>query len=245
MADGQYTKAPIVEAVVEFRFQKEVDIPDLEAPSRHPDREYVNSKKMFRVGTHLTLDAQNSQARVEQQEMGWEFRTAAGDVVLIVDREKVLFSQLAPYPGWNTFLSRIERDWEWARNVVGIHPMNRAAIRTINRLDVPSTLYQPANYISVLPSVPADIGDTLEAFTQQVELSLTPNGHRKVRINSGSISEMVVPNHSSILLDIDVWDQSVMPIKLDDTWQLLGELRNLKNDIFEKCITEAARELFK
>ncbi len=244
MFGKRYSKAPIVEAVVEFRFAKEIDFPDLQSPSRRPHKEYTNAQQTVRLGGRFTIGEAQPQAEFEQQPMGWEFRTAAGDVVLIVDREKVLFSQLAPYPGWEVFRSRVQRDWEWARKTIGIHPIGRVAIRTINRIDVPSQMYQPVQYLTTLPTVPPSLGVSLDAFTIQVELAVSEDAKRRVRINAGSISEMVVPNHGSLLLDIDLWDDEGQPMRLESAWAQLEELRNLKNHIFEQCITDAARELF-
>jgi uncharacterized protein (TIGR04255 family) len=46
------------------------------------------------------------------------------------------------------------------------------------------------------------------------------------------------------MLDIDIFMVSNTPQKDDDIYQLLNEIRVKKNETFEACITNRARELF-
>ena len=49
---------------------------------------------------------------------------------------------------------------------------------------------------------------------------------------------------NSVILDLDVFKDGVEVVSDDELWALLETLRNRKNEFFEGCITDRARELF-
>jgi uncharacterized protein (TIGR04255 family) len=53
-----------------------------------------------------------------------------------------------------------------------------------------------------------------------------------------------VPGKLSFSLDIDVWRQVDVPQKDNDVLELLGKMRDAKNQLFETFITDKARDLF-
>jgi uncharacterized protein (TIGR04255 family) len=52
------------------------------------------------------------------------------------------------------------------------------------------------------------------------------------------------PGFVSIVLDIDVFREYQSPANEDETWSTLDRIRDIKNEIFEACITDKTRELF-
>jgi uncharacterized protein (TIGR04255 family) len=57
--------------------------------------------------------------------------------------------------------------------------------------------------------------------------------------------EPAIPETVAILLDIDVYMLEDLPNTVTALEQKLEDLRNLKNKIFEICITDKARESFR
>ncbi len=49
----------------------------------------------------------------------------------------------------------------------------------------------------------------------------------------------------TFIMDIDVFQEQIIDKSLDSLIINFTEIRNIKNDIFENCITPATRELFK
>jgi uncharacterized protein (TIGR04255 family) len=49
----------------------------------------------------------------------------------------------------------------------------------------------------------------------------------------------------SVVLDIQFVSGNNVPSEEDGIWQTFEQLRTKKNDVFEACITDAARELIR
>jgi uncharacterized protein (TIGR04255 family) len=71
------------------------------------------------------------------------------------------------------------------------------------------------------------------------------NGKGNVLINTIPVFPPPLVNHFSIMLDIDVSQQFDLPQRDDDLHGLLSQMRDEKNRVFEACITDTARELFR
>lgn len=64
-------------------------------------------------------------------------------------------------------------------------------------------------------------------------------------LTSNLLAPSPVPNCASLLLDIDVFRSEAIPAKDEDMWGLIDQARGIKNAVFEACVTEHARELFR
>ena len=54
-----------------------------------------------------------------------------------------------------------------------------------------------------------------------------------------------VPGSISIILDIDISRESDIPMHPDKLWPVIDEVRSIKNDLFERAITEKTKALFR
>ena len=52
------------------------------------------------------------------------------------------------------------------------------------------------------------------------------------------------PGLASIILDIDLFRQENVPQDEKEMWDFFEVLHDRKNDVFEACLTDKARELF-
>ena len=60
-----------------------------------------------------------------------------------------------------------------------------------------------------------------------------------------TIIDPAVPGVVSVVLDIDIFCTDDIPDTEEDIWTFFELLRERKNNVFEACITDKARELFK
>jgi uncharacterized protein (TIGR04255 family) len=60
-----------------------------------------------------------------------------------------------------------------------------------------------------------------------------------------TIIEPANPAVVSLVLDIDVFRTVDIPQTDPELWNLFEQLRKKKNEVFEACITDAARRLFR
>ncbi len=62
-------------------------------------------------------------------------------------------------------------------------------------------------------------------------------------INTNVVKSPLI-DHYSIVLDLDLSPHGDMPQKSDKVWEMINQMREYKNNAFEMCITDKARELF-
>jgi len=62
---------------------------------------------------------------------------------------------------------------------------------------------------------------------------------------SQAIIEPAKPGVVSVVLDNDIFRAEEVPTDEGEVWEFFDMLRERKNDVFEACITDKSRELFK
>jgi uncharacterized protein (TIGR04255 family) len=237
-----YPYPPITEAVVEFRFDSQLDEPELAKISAKLSRYYPNEQVQVAKGVKLDLDS----STVEFEDGGKIHRRTNVDEneIVIMGAQSLAISQLAVYPSWDNFHRRIVRDREIWRKVVGFRKITQIGMRFINRIDVPIDEEGKARHEDYLklqillpPEYPHNTGYSLSVQLPLQDLKSVAN------VNSGAVNSPV-PKHASFVLDIDIIRIVDVPQRDDDIEPLLSDMRAEKNRLFESFITDAARERF-
>ena len=118
-------------------------------------------------------------------------------------------------------------------------------MRYINRIDIP--ILGPAiilgQYLTIAPNAAPVTQLPMTTFTTQIAFP-TINPFWAATITTTTLGQTVLPNHHSLVLDIDIARTSEITINDADLWPMIDEARALKNDLFERCITDEARKLF-
>ncbi len=86
-----------------------------------------------------------------------------------------------------------------------------------------------------------EIGE-ITAFASRL-VGTVPSIDGQVIVNAGTVLSPLI-DHTSFLLDIDLYKDTNLPIRDDDIWELFLTLHTEKNKLFEAFITDRARELF-
>ena len=119
--------------------------------------------------------------------------------------------------------------------------VTRAALRYINRLDLPLPLKDFKDYLRTVPEVSPSLPQGLSGFFMQLHIPQEDLDALAV------INETIVPPRKpdtvSVILDIDLFKEK--NLGLDEAWSMFDRFHVRKNEIFEGCITDRARELFK
>lgn len=238
-----YPRAPITEAVIEFRFAEQIKFTDAERAARKFGAQYpvVENEEQKEVTFEFTTG-------VSKSNVSWSGRKLSSSDradVTMIRTTAFLASRLAPYLGWDQFVGRARADWERVKSVIGYRKIVRVGVRYINRIDIPGALKKeivPTDYVTLGITMPdLDWGPITEYF-MQVNRRAKDNACG-ISINSGVVPSPLV-GYRSILVDIDVSTEEV-PADEDGLWGLVENIRNKKNDTFEAIITDAARDLFK
>lgn len=238
--DGGYVRPPIVEAVVELRFASEIALEvAVRAASRLSDR-YPTSLSDYQVIGQIEAGGAST---VRQREIARRLVSEDQADTLIVGVGNIIFSRSAPYPGWDAFISRVRDETDALLPKLTGARINQIGLRYINRIDVVSKAdisFTPGQYVRFIPLLPN--GSVVGGFTMQVEMPTSVEG-RQIRLATATV-ESPVPNAFGLLVDIDVIHHVATGISKNHVWDMLGEMRVMKNQFFEAAITDAARELF-
>lgn len=238
----QYAHAPITEAVIHFAIEGSVSVAEQEKIANQLKKHYTRSQPQAQFT--FAIDTVAGKIGVDQRPEGFRLSSDDQTDIVLLQPAGLVISRLAPYPGWEDFKARaisVFSDW---RKIAGFKRINRIGLRYINRLDIPRAgreFIVPKEYLNVYPHVPTLGGDMTGYVTQITMPASTPPW------NCSITSTVVLPppliDHLSLLLDIDVFCQDEIPVKSEDIWAAVDIARLVKNDIFERCITQATRDL--
>ncbi len=235
----RYEKAPIVEAVVGIRFENDMDAAVLQAVAARFLRQYPvrqDEQQQSVVFGPAGLQVGAGPARV---------RLVSDTGIVVLAPNEVSTSRLAPYPGWDVFSQEVVQNLRLLREEAGFRKLVHFGVRFINRIDIPTKGDEGidlSNFFRIGPTLPPQLGvHDLEAYFLTTQISYSEEV--RITIQTGPVPETLI-GHSSVLLDIDVTLKSNLPQKLDTISETMLDLRRIKNETFEACISDAARALF-
>jgi uncharacterized protein (TIGR04255 family) len=237
-----YKKAPITEAVIDLRVRLPQDTPverlrkTIEGQSDRFPKVVDLNRFSFRV--ELGAEPQES----ANEKYGFLFSSEDGTKVAQARMNGFAFSWLAPYDKWEPFRDEAREMWRAYTNAVNPEAVTRIAVRYINRFDLPLPIRDFKDYFLTYPEVSQALPQGLSGFFSQVQIPYPDLGAMLV------LTQTIVPpplsGFVSVVLDIDL--SCSAPIAGDQSiWEQLEQLRSTKNDVFEGCITDAARELIR
>lgn len=245
MADQLYKKPPITEAVIEIRFAGLLALPEIDKAAKKFASAYSHQEKVknFNIEFNASPDRE-PQTKTETSDGR---RMSSDDLtqMVLLWPDKFTVAQLAPYPGWDEFFRRFLRDWKLWKQATEYHKLMRVGVRFVNRIDVPSAkdgTIAVADFLNVHPQLPASLpqftsyGVQARLHLQDIECELI--------INSGAVPSPLI-GYSSYLLDFDIYKESGLPQSDDGIYELLNRIRVKKNQVFEACVTERAKETFR
>lgn len=238
----RYTKAPILEAVLEFRWSPAKPLVELRALLTAPAfAGFEEPKSRFQINAAINLDA--NEFLHQQREVGFEVARSDRSEIVFLEEQKFVFVKPAPYDRWEAFSARALDLLTATVSALGIDKFERVGTRFINRIDIPETQINTDDYVTIKFDGPREDRGVIEEFQMRVvKPSATEGIHYALVLASNSLSPL--PGHSAILLDIDVYTQVPLPTIGEELIGTLGAMRDEKNDLFEKCLTPRARALF-
>jgi uncharacterized protein (TIGR04255 family) len=237
-----YPKAPITEAIIDLRVEPraELTLDDLDAPSRADGgasakrNKTIKAMGLIEVGEHVSASASSEQT-------GWRYESGDGKLIWQSRFDGFTISRLAPYDRWSTFQQEARRLWVPYREVVRPGKLIRVAVRYVNRFDLPGPKVDLKRYFCTSPEVSPALSQDLNAFFMQIQISQDDIRSQLV------INQTIVPpareDVVSVVLDIDLFRSEEVPQEDPAIWDFFESLHMRKNEIFEACITDKAREL--
>ncbi len=239
-----YPKAPITEAIIDLRVKLADSVPVSELRKVHLGQEtaYPRVEAVNVAVGHMEVGERVS-TTASRKHVGFWFRSADGKQLYQARLDGFTMNRLTPYESWEPFRTEARRLWNAYRSVAKPENVVRIAVRYINRLDIPLPLRDFKDYLRTVPEVSADLPQGLAGYFMQ--LAIPQDDIKAVVLLNEAVIEPAVPNVASVVLDIDLFRTAELPTSDDGLWSLFENLHARKNDIFEACITDQARELFK
>lgn len=155
-----------------------------------------------------------------------------------VRAEGFSFNRLAPYEGLDDYLPEIRRVWEIYRDLARPVQVRTLRLRYINRIPLPMMGGQVNldRYLTIAPRLPDEEGLGITSFLVQ---------QSAIERKTGEAVSLVLTDAAATEDRLDV----ILDIAVENTgdadpadWQMLegriGSLRNLKNRIFWKALTD-------
>lgn len=245
------SRPPIREAVFDIRVQanEALEVNRLHVIPAHLRDALTTTLPIHLVESTFQIPGQAPDARTKtpvpptarQTRVGSRHQNAEGTRIVQFRADGFTVNHLRPYEGWDSLHDMARRAWRDYVEVAQPRAVTRVAVRTINEIPpVPGAamtdiLRQPPAISPGLPGRPKKV-------SQQVELSAADGITILVNV------QIPGPNgddgEARVILDIDVFRLLEAPIDGEAVWPLFDRIRQVKNDVFFKMITDKAVEAF-
>lgn len=237
-----YRNPPIVEAVLDIQVEEEggVEVSTLEHLKSGSGWDFPVSEPMFQATVEFGAVAN---AKSVARQAGWSFSDESRRVVVQSRLNGFAYCRLSPYEDWKSFRNDAEVVWKKYRQLRALAKIQRVAVRYINRIDLQISRLELQDYFRIYPEVPLMPSQTMADFFLRVVLE-------EPEILSTAIVHQACtppakPDVISIVLDVDLFRVREVPQDETGLWGLLDKMRTVKDRLFEACITEKTRELFR
>lgn len=242
-----FRNPPITEALIDIRAELPagVELPHLEKLHEEIKSQYPTKK--LRNRWEGMVEFKEGQAPTsEAKDLGPD-----GALFWSVDEKQLVqyrldgftFNRLRPYKAWDSMKADAQPLWNiYVRKVEPIQ-VSRLALRYINSIEIPEKSFELENYLTEPPRIPKGLSQVMEQFLSRIVIGFPEFDAKAVITLAPQPSNN--PNVTSILFDLDVSRLVTLAPSSQDIWVILSKLRELKNMIFDKYITEKSKELFR
>jgi uncharacterized protein (TIGR04255 family) len=229
--------------VIEICFSASIENRTLEKIVDRLSKYYPTRTQVQTV--NINIDSVGSH-QVHQTPLGYRLASHDQASVAIVNQASLAAASLAPYPGWGELRERLKIILQTWNSISPRFEPQRIGVRTINRIDIPQELSTPLelrDYIIFRPVADAVTLEPLVGYFLQATFKTAIN-RWSATINSTMLVPPPLLRYHSVLLDIDIFRTEDVPMNEKALWPIMEEAHSLKNDIFERCITDKTRGLF-
>lgn len=230
MTTQRYGRPPVAEAIIDMHVQlpDEVALPDL---LRCHDR----------IGDAYPIKSDINEPA--GQLAGFLFHSTDKATVFQARLTSFALHKLKPYDGWESFRHEAQRLWNIYREMARPIRIRRLALRYINLIGLPEPVTELKDFLRTGPDLSPDLPQMMSNFWLRVMVPVPEI--ESTLVLTEAIGERQAANRVPILLDIDLFRTDAVPFEEDRLWGVIEALHARKNAIFEACITDQTRELFR
>ncbi|MFH0926837.1 MAG: TIGR04255 family protein [bacterium] len=239
--------APITEALIDIRVKLADSFDVNRLKGIYNTQEYPQQKERrrweekfeFRKGCPPISDPHSDIIE------GFHYISSDKKQIVIAGLNGFIFSRLHPYEKWDIFRNDAYRLWQIYTKIAQPELITRVALRFINRIQLPSQQMNLDEYFNASPIVPEGLPQGLSSFLTRLVIPI-PSPEGVIAILTHALEQPVRPKFlPEVILDIDVFKETIKGFNEKEAWELIDTLRGLKNDIFFKSINDKTKEMFK
>lgn len=240
------SNAPIIEAVIDFRFLPALNIEhnkigELQEAiiNEYPIKQ---ENKEFQLG-FVVGPEQTTQQTISDSVVGYRFENADKKYVFMATKNGFSLSKLAPYEDWNTFLIEAKKISEVYFGILGHQNISRTAVRYVNVIEITEDKADFDEYLVAGPKVPEGLPNVVSEFLIRNVIPCIK--HKAFVTIAQAYGESDQIGKAKVVLDIDAVCSEEYDSNTGRQWELLNILRTLKNNAFFKSLHPKALETYK
>lgn len=245
--DTKYKNPPIIEAVCEFYFAKELEW-DMTIPGlvyNKIRKEYPNKDQ--RIIGNFELEFKPGEIATQK------FQQNTSPIAMFFDKDRKSLVQvgerlftvnhLKRYSGWKVYKAQIENAYKALLSIISDKAsLERIGLHYINQIHLEQVASnQLKDYLIFLPNLGDKLPREYNAFNLNCEFPF--NGNRdvcQVTINN----QRAIIKSTSLILDINYFLRDTKSIAIQDAMDWVETAHTNIENIFEGCITDLLREKF-
>ena len=239
-----YPIAPIREAVFDIRVDRLNinDVNELLSFKEIVSKDFPIEKKRHNItGMFQFSPDKPIESKSHSDLTGFIFLSGDNSRQLQVRIDGFTLNILKPYEDWETHFEIFMNYWAIYNDMFKPNNVTRIATRFINRIEIPLPFDSFQEYVLNMPPIPNCLPQTFSNFFMQIQVPC------KDEFRNAVITETIEPIEDSVLpfiLDIDVFQELNVSNSIESLTHNFSEIRIIKNEIFDNCITDKTRKLF-
>ena len=244
---SHYSHAPIKEAIFDVRVAGgNTSVLQIDDALHSIRDEYTSRQELFsapQFELKMTMGAPPA-FNVGPTLNGFRYGNASGTQLMQARADGFSFNLLGCYENWENFSGEVRRLWEIYLTARQPQVITRVGLRYINHFVFAEANINLSEYFAVYPTMPANFFENANGFEMQISAPQT-DLEAMLLLTQGTI--MASPDKPALLLDIDVFREGLRwnPAGREELWNYASRLRQRKNQVFESCLKEPARELIR
>ena len=239
-----YAKAPIKEALFDIRIDKlKIEkVEDLKDFEQFVKESYPKSaiKNQFKGGIKITKDKAEHEPTVKGIQ-GYIFSNESKTRLMQIEETRFTYNVLDPYETWDIHFEEFWKYWSIYRDKFQPNNVVSIATKFTNRIKLQLPFDDFDEYMTCMPPIPKTLPQVLQALFMQVQVPMQASS------KNVTITQTMEPINKDVLpfiLDITVHESFDTDKDFDSFKGEFQEMREIKNKVFEDCITDKTRNLF-
>lgn len=237
-----YPKSPIREAVFDIRIDSlNISSPkDLKKIQQFVVNEFPTEEEIYKGNITLQqLESKEIEAKGTKEIVGYMYLSEDRTRQIQVRTDGFTLNILKPYETWEKHFETFITHWKNYQKLFSPN-ITRIATRFINKIEIPLNFDSFQDYVTNIPPIPDCLPQVIMNFFMQIQVPYHDDKKNIV------ITETVEPVENDILpfiLDIDVFQAVGLDNSIESIEKNFNQIRDIKNMIFESCITDQTRTL--